>query len=322
MKRIFTLGLIVIGSIGFLRAQVNLDQGLVACYLLDGSFADSTSNALDLTPSGSPIGATDRFGILPGAYLFDASNPDYLTAALDSRLAPEELTLAAWANLVDPVTDQKIAGRAGVGAGGYLMGVDTNMIDAEIWDLVTTHFRLKGGYVPANAWTHLAISFKMNDYLKIYVNGMPVDSMASGAYGAGTSSTFTFTVAGAPWQPTALNVNGSIDDIFLYERALNSDEIMALYSFITGTIDGHSSVNLGKVYPVPASNDFLNIEFSNHIKGDVLVRITDDSGRTVYEKNYTDPSKASIQIDNLKGGFYTMSFFNGGKSENHRIVIN
>ena len=320
MKRIITILTINLFIINLAKAQVNLDQGLIACYLLDGTFADSTSNALDLTPSGSPIGAMDRFGILPGSYLFDASNPDYLTAALDTRLAPEELTLSAWANLIDPVTDQKIAGRAGVGAGGYLMGVDTNMIDAEIWDIATTHYRLKGGFVPANTWTHLAISFKMNDYLKIFVNGTAVDSIASGSYGAGTSSTFTFTVGGAPWQPTALNVNGSIDDIFLYDRALNSDEIMALFSFITGTIDNQSSVSIGKLYPIPANNDVLNVDFSNHIKGEVVLRMTDESGRIMIEKNYSDPIKESIDISKLSPGFYSISFFNNGHSENHRLI--
>lgn len=302
-------------------SQVNLAQGLVACYLLDNTTLDTTTNHLDLISFGTPVGALDRFGILPGAFEFNSANPDYMTGGTSTLFAPLEFTLTAWVLLNDAFPDQKIAGRAGVGAGGYLMGVDSNLLDAEVWDVNFMHFRLKGGNIPSNSWTHLAISFKANDYLKIYINGQVIDSIPSNSTGSGEPSTIPFTVGGAPWQPTALNVNGSLDDIFLYNRVINSDELMALYSFITGTLNGIPTLNYSSIYPVPVNDGLLHIDFSNRVSGDVNVKLIDLMGKLLFSTRLSNPEKEHIDVSSFKKGLYSVIFENQGKIETHRMII-
>ncbi len=301
-------------------AQVDLNLGLVAAYPMNSSGLDSTSNHLNLTAHGSPTGTNDRFGNPNGAYDLNSSTPDYFSAAINALMAPTELTLSAWVNLPNGIPDQKIAGRCVVG-GGYLMGVDSNKIDAEIWDLLGVHYRLKSNTVPDNTWTHIAMSFKANDYLKVYINGTVVDSVPSGSSGAGTSATWPFTVGGAPWQPIALNTNGSIDDIYLYSRALNADEMTALYSLITSTIDGQATFNISSIYPVPVHAGNLTVDFSNAVTGHVFVKVIDAVGREVYASDFFNPKKECLDLSCLQSGLYSVSFLNDGRTESHKLVI-
>ncbi|MCX6290460.1 MAG: T9SS type A sorting domain-containing protein [Bacteroidetes bacterium] len=301
-------------------AQVNLSLGLVANYPMNNSPLDATSNHLDLTIHNSPAGTPDRYGNATGAYLLTSSHPDYFTAAINALLAPTEVTLAAWVKLPNAVPDQKIAGRAVVG-GGYLLGVDSNKLDAEIWDLSSVHYRLKANTVPNNTWTHLAMSYKANEYLRVYINGVPVDSIVAGTTGVGTTATWTFTVGGAPWQPAALNANGSFDDIFVYNRAINAAEVAALFNLVTSTIDDEQTVNLTSVYPVPLHQNNLSVDFRNNVTGKVRITISDISGRNVYTNEMTNPKKELIDVSRLQPGIYSISFLNENKTETHKIVI-
>ena len=186
-------------------AQVNLQLGLIANYPMDNSTIDVSSNQYDLTASGSPTGTSDRFGNANHAYNLSLSNPDYFTAT-GASLSAAEVTLAAWVNLTDASQDQKIVGKTEVGA-GYLMGVNSNQLDPEFWDSYSNHFRHMAGNVPSNTWTHLVVSFKSNDYTRSYINGVVIDSIATYSFTLGTTF-WPLTIGGAPWQATALNVNG------------------------------------------------------------------------------------------------------------------
>jgi hypothetical protein len=318
MMKTTTLLLLVLLFAKSLSAQVNLQLGLIANYSMNNSPLDATSNHLDLTPFGSPSGTTDRFGTSNGAYEISSLNPDYFTVQ-NSLLAPTEITVAAWVNLTDAAADQKVAGKCNVGS-GYLLGVDSNKIDPEFWDSYSVHYRHKAGHVPSNAWTHLAISFKANDYVKSYINGALVDSFPTGTFLLGTTTSWPFTVGGAPWQPTALNMDGYIDDIFVYDRAINAAEDMALFSLITSTIDHEPTIG-GTVYPVPLHNNQMHLEFKNSVTGEVHIRIFDSTGTEVYASSCENLKSTDLNLGSLSNGIYNLSLINGNRLESHRIVI-
>lgn len=304
-----------------LLSQVNLQQGLIAYYNLDNNLLDSTSNNLDLTSSGSPVAGPDRFGNLTGAYILHSSTFDNFTAPLDPLLGPAELSVSVWVNLPNTFNDQKVAGRATVNGGGYLMGVDSNKLDAEIWDLNNVHFRLKSGNISPNTWTHLVMTFKGSDYLKIYINGIIVDSIPSGSVGAGVSSFWTFTVGGAPWQPTALNLNGSIDDIYVYGRAINSDEVLALQS-ITTNISGVTATNISaSVYPVPTIDKKVSVDFPQTTSGAATIRIFDSTGKLLFDKEYLNPQKEVISLFDFNAGVYYLAIFRDDLNESFKLIV-
>jgi len=320
IKLITKLSILFLIVVSFASAQVNLQSGLISCWLMNNSVLDSTSNHLNLITSGMPAAATNRFGTPNSAYNLSSFNPDYFTTVFNTLLSPTELTVSAWVKLPNVTIDQKIAGRAVVG-GGYLLGVDSGKIDAEIWDLSAIHYRLKAPGVTANTWTHLAMTFKANNYLKVYINGAVVDSLASGTTGCGTTASFPFTVGGAPWQPTALNADGTIDDIYLYNRAVNDAEIFALYSLVTGINVNEPLVKLNSVYPVPVHDGNLTVEFNNEIKGQVTIEMNDAAGRTVFAHEFFNPHIEQLNLGEFAKGFYTISFLNEARLESHRLVI-
>jgi hypothetical protein len=299
-------------------AQVNLQLGLIVNYPMDNSTLDATSNHYDLTATGSPVGAVNRLGMSNHAYSLNASNPDYFTAD-GVLLSPSEVTISAWVNLTDASTDQKIVGKAVVG-GGYLLGVNASQIDPEFWDSYNNHFRHPSGFIATNAWDHLVVSFKANDYMKSYINGTLIDSVATFGFGLGTTF-WPLTIGGAPWQPTALNADGSIDDVYVYDRAINADEVYALYTLITNTIDQQSSFGAATIYPQPSHSGNVTVDFKNNVTGLVMIKITDALGKEVFSKTFDHPKKEFLDLSALSKGLYSVSFINGNRMESHRLVM-
>lgn len=290
----------------FSFAQINLQNGLIAYYTMDNTLLDTTTNNLDLFSGGSPQAATDRFGAANAAYQLSSFNPDYFTGSYNAIMAPAELTLAAWINLSDPFNDQKIAGKTSVGP-GYLMGVDSNKLDAEIWDATNFHMRIKSGNISANTWNHVAISYKANGYLKIYINGMPVDSVAASAEGVGTNTGNAFCIGGAPWDNFALNMNGAIDDVCLYGRQLSDAEIAELNALTPTSLKQLLHVFSGlTMYPNPVSNGVVNLSFNTPKQELTQITITDVTGKVVYTDKKNSLNSVTITVNDLADGMYLL----------------
>ena len=88
---------------------------------------------------------------------------------------------------------------------------------------------LTGSPVVAGTWTHVAVTWKRNDIVAIYVNGVKKDSR-NNAYGSGAAA--TCRVLGATGQTVATGVSansrqwdGLMDDVRVYNYALSSKEI-------------------------------------------------------------------------------------------------
>ena len=64
---------------------------------------------------------------------------------------------------------------------GYLLGVFKGQLDPEIWDSTGTHYRFQAGSIPANDWTHLAVTWKSGGKMIGYINGKSVWAIAASA---------------------------------------------------------------------------------------------------------------------------------------------
>ena len=80
--------------------------------------------------------------------------------------------------------------------------------------------------VPLNQWIHLAVTFIVGDQTILYLNGVSDKSQATVGVGPlGTGSAISLARAGAY---NGLYVNGQLDDIRIYNRALSPQEIRTL----------------------------------------------------------------------------------------------
>jgi hypothetical protein len=93
-----------------------------------------------------------------------------------------------------------------------------------------------GNYIPADLnnltgqWIHIALTME-DDLLRGYVNGTLVGTSIYSEYYSGPDPTITSTgarIIGGTWDNNYA-FEGCIDNLYLYERALSSNEIKKIY---------------------------------------------------------------------------------------------
>jgi len=129
------------------------------------------------------------------------------------------LTLAAWVRVKGTAGQQPIVTKVGSPTGGYRFGVRDGALFADIWNNTNTQYSITGGVVIADAWMHLAVTWRTGDKLTGYINGVPVATTSVNAAPLGVSN-------------AALNitVDGAVDDVRVYARALTAGQIGVLAS--------------------------------------------------------------------------------------------
>lgn len=80
--------------------------------------------------------------------------------------------------------------------------------------------------VPLNTWTHIAITNTSSDGLTLYVNGVLIyGSLAHKSHSLNPASAFAF---GASGHTGGGNLQGQIDDVRVFDRALSEAEISTI----------------------------------------------------------------------------------------------
>lgn len=183
----------------------------------DSSGAGGTARCASSAGTCPTAGQPGRYG---RALVFDGAN-DYLELPDSTALNPSgALTLAAWVKLSNPGADQKVIGKGQ----NYLLGVVGGQLYPEIWDSAGTRYALNAGSIPANTWTHLAVTWQSGGQLIGYINGLEVGRTSAGT-GPIRSSTSPLRAGVAPWDPSAFRMAGGLDEAVMLPRALSAAEI-------------------------------------------------------------------------------------------------
>lgn len=239
----------------FVKGNPNLKNGLMAAYSFDGNAYDFSGNGNHGKPQGVTA-TTDRFGNPHGAYFFRGfGNNDHIFVKNNPSLHIDSVyTMSLWY--------KEIPGNAMSGVGSYAPTNGTAALFAKEGDGIGTppgffadiNYNTNGytiNYLQVDgccgvrskfqsqyshqmpidsSWKHLVI-INTKDYSEMYVNGAKVkftqvpstflaanrNNMYFGTYGYGQKSPF--------WYP----FYGSMDEVFMYNRALDSNEIRDLY---------------------------------------------------------------------------------------------
>ncbi len=217
-----------------LSAQIPT-SGLVAHYPFSGNANDASSFAHHGMVSNATL-TTDRFGRANNAYAFNGSN-SVIQAPDAPHLRPANLTASVWVNNQSTSGFHSIIGKS-IGTSvcdswqmfiyGTASGVPFSAVSCV--DAGT-------GFMPFlltprtdNVWTHLVYVFDdVNDRVKLYKDNVLVrEDVTSGSIAYDTRP----FMIGLTYESNNLDFafNGTIDDIRLYNRALNTNEIAALYN--------------------------------------------------------------------------------------------
>jgi len=222
------------GNVWSFTTLVEFDPNLVSLWEFDEGEGDIAYDSAG-DNHGTIYEATWTSGQIDGALDFDGDG-DYVNLGNDSSLKPAlPITLSAWVRLSSLGSTQYIITSDNQTSNYY--GVwfcvgNTNRLGIVYGDGGTpdsSNIRKKAGttFLSTDTWYHVAAVIKGATDMDIYING--VDD--GGSY-SGTGGSLAYS-SGSALIGNRHNLmdpfNGKIDDVRIYNRALNEEEIEQLY---------------------------------------------------------------------------------------------
>jgi hypothetical protein len=328
VKTIYLAAALIICA-GNLYAQVNLDSGLVASYPFQGNANDASGNGNDGTVMGAVL-TTDRFDIDSSAYEFDGTSSYITIQSSPSLESPDsELTQCAWINIYSwslvaaqfgPII---MKSNSSVNSFQYRLSVGPDGINTAVnnWgNFVTTPDSLN-----FDEWYFILTTLK-NDTVKSYVNG---EFIGEGTL-AGLINTDNLPLEIGRDKPGGTEVfHGKMDDIRIYNRALNQAEVTSLYNGLTFVVD-HNNSNmpdkfiLEQNYPNPF-NPTTKIKYSVPLLSNVQVNIFDVLGNEIETLVNAEKTAGNYELIwnaiNLPSGVYFYKIRAGDFVQTKKMIL-
>jgi hypothetical protein len=207
----------------------DLDPSLVGCWKLDetsGTIAiDSSGHGNNGAIHGNPTWVPGKLG---GALNFDGTG-DYV----DCGNAPiftfnDAITVSAWVN----IRTVAVAWQAVVAKGENAWRISSNNLTQTFHFGITywtnANYSANGAVtVGLNEWHHVTGTFDGKD-IKLWVDGVVDTTTTGNTTGIGTST--TNLLIGENPEATGRYMNGLIDDVRIFHRALSKEEIAVIIS--------------------------------------------------------------------------------------------
>jgi hypothetical protein len=216
-------------------------NGLVGYWPFNGNANDESGNGNNGTVNGAAL-TTDRFGVANKAYSFDGVN--------DLILLPADLstyTISLWfnfSNLTNPFSEiyfYEDGSNSIVQNGNYIYIRKQNQSIASV-DLSTSS-------ISPNVWHHIVVNynFNLNTFDCKIDNSLVFSSNNTSGGASNNINDNIFQIGGRQFNNTNF-LHGFIDDIGIWNRALNDCEIQDLYNAQLNSVTGSISVS-----PQPAT---------------------------------------------------------------------
>lgn len=194
-------------------------NGLVAWWPMNNSPQDISGNDLNAVPLGVTTG-TGQNGQPDSAYTFNGTAQ--LTCSSSTLLRPSSaVTVSAWVNLSsNPGSTNGIFNNGG---GGYWLTTNSTLQPSLY---ITNSTLTTSSNITLNQWYHIVGTFNAGQRV-VYINGVEV--------GADTGPASITTYGETCRIGNVKNIadrflNGRIDDLRVYERALSAGEVQTMYN--------------------------------------------------------------------------------------------
>lgn len=219
-------------------------SGLVAYWPFSGSAADASNNSQDGTAYGSPTQVADRFGTVSSALSFDGVD-DYIAVPdsdmIDFYTVPNmsPMSVSVWVKPSVLAEGQMMIicknqhDNSSYAYGGYWLKLVTSSgatsIAGDTWGMSTNGLAYQVGTLSTTSWTHIASVYDGSTLaFKFFVNGVlastkMIDASYPNTYPLYIGRDNNVSGNQSWWK-------GGLDDIRLFNRVLNSAEVLALYS--------------------------------------------------------------------------------------------
>ena len=166
------------------------------------------------------------------ALAFDGIDDNVIVPAASSLIVGSSaLTLTAWVYPTNPTpTFPNFDGFAGfrnnVDADFYLLQYSSTNVEARFRGSSGAVYDLTTSVLTLNTWTHLAFTYD-GSFIRLYKNGVIADSLA--ANDVITISTEDFYIGDLLYQGTHYYLQGKVDEVSLWNRALQPAELTCIH---------------------------------------------------------------------------------------------
>ena len=327
----------------------NPTADLVAWFRFNGNANDFSGNnhngtIVSTPPSNSVTSINDRNNTTNSAYEFQGSGRVEFTIPNNSNFNNlNEVTIMAWARVssfpagMDHVIMSSDRGNPLVfdlyidqnrGLLGQIMDGSGNPVgSAASANLVYTQ----------SSWAHIALTYQNGIQSQIFLNGNAVGTtpfFSPGTCNLGGKS-YTIGASGNMVSPFILSdrMNGAIDDVRIYKRALSAVQIQDIMSATpalsippreeTTRLGNNSST--ASLWPNPSSGT-IQFEILNEEKQNINYTLIDITGKIVYQELAEGQEigmiRKSFDLGNLPAGFYNLHVNMGQVQNNFKLILN
>lgn len=223
-------------SAGF-KEQDFLNQNLVGYWTMNdssGNATDSSGNSITLTNSGTATYAAGKFSNSvdvngSSQHLYSADNSDLSITG--------QVTLSAWVNPDTVTGTQTIAGKWDGANESYLLSLNGSAVRMSI-DASGNYAETTSGALTTGSYQHVVGVYDSSAAtVSIFVNGVKKSVTVTGTIPTSIADDAGRFSVGAEdsTSGTTNYFNGKVDDLRLYSRALNANEVAALFKWTPST---------------------------------------------------------------------------------------
>jgi hypothetical protein len=321
MKNLLMIAIAIFGLAIISKAQLPSyvpSNGIVGWWPFNGNANDESGNGNDGMVYGASL-TSDRFGNNNKAYLLNGIN-NYINVVnpISGILSfnGNAFSISCWVKSNDiykPIVDKAIGANTN---GDYFLWIgNTGKGYAGLVGSDSDSWRKSNSNINNDSWMHVTTVFTSPTIIDIYING-DLDNDSSQLFNfnlTGGNSDLRFGKGHTNFGDVYLD--GQIDDIGIWNRALTEEEITSLYSGSTVGLNEVSQSNLLKVFPNPAQS-VINVNLDAKLVGSEF-KIYDNLGKSV-KTGKINSVNTTIEINDLSGGIY---IFNLGGNMNQTFKV-
>lgn len=246
----------VFGLVSHAKALPYYEDSLMGYWKLDGNADDSTGN----NTSGTIYGATSAEGQYGTAFRFDGN--DYIDVQDSASLRPSAISIGCWIKPAS-LTSAAILARRLTDYIGYQVQIDAT---GKIGIVLGTgsgstrgYWTAPAGSVVAGSWVYAVFTYDGAGSVQGYINGVEKDlATAVGSASGPIYYSGTQNLEIGVRNDKKMYLNGTIDDLAIWNRALDDYEIDSLFKLGVETFEAIKIANMEENLALGYTTEELN----------------------------------------------------------------